>query len=234
MYDVQLRDRLSRVQEGIERALQRAGRNEPVTIVGVTKGHPVEAVQAAIAVGLKRCGENRVAELEEKVETVGRAAIEWHLIGHLQRNKVKRAVPLFDLIHSVDSLRLAQELSAEAARAGVTVRGLAQVNVSGEETKGGFEATESLEPAVQEIAQVAELPHLEICGLMTMAPFTAAEAVLHQTFRRAHELYERCAGLNGFRPQYLSMGMSNDYEVAVVEGGNLVRLGTILFGERTT
>lgn len=232
MYEVRLREHLSRVEEGIERALQRAGRNEPVTIVGVTKGHPVEAVQAAIAVGLKRCGENRVVELEEKVGAIGRAATEWHLIGHLQRNKVKRALRLFDLIHSVDSLRLAQELSAEAARGGVTVRGLAQVNVSGEETKGGFEATESLESALEEISQVAALPHLEICGLMTMAPFTAAGPALHGTFGRARELYERCAVLRGFRAQYLSMGMSNDFEIAVAEGSNLVRLGTILFGER--
>lgn len=233
MYEVLLRDNLARVQETIELALQRAGRSDPVTMVGVTKGHPVEAVHAAIAVGLKRCGENRVAELDEKVETVGRFTVEWHLIGHLQRNKVKRALPLFDLIHSVDSVRLARDLSAEAVRAGVTVRGLVQVNVSGEETKGGFEATESLEPAVEEIAQVAELPQLEICGLMTMAPYTAAEPVLHQTFARARDLYERCAGLSGFRAEYLSMGMSNDYETAVVEGSNLVRLGTILFGERT-
>jgi PLP dependent protein len=233
MYEVLLRENLPQVEERIAGALQRASRRDSVTIVGITKGHPVEAVEAAIKVGLKRCGENRVPELEAKVDAVGRSATDWHLVGHLQRNKVRKALPLFDLIHSVDSVRLAQELSSEATRAGVTVRGLAQVNVSGEETKGGFEATESLDLAVEEIGAVTGLPGLEICGLMTMAPYDADEPALHRVFARARELYERCSRLNGFRAEHLSMGMSNDYEIAVVEGSTMVRLGTILFGERT-
>ena len=192
-------------------------------------------VRAARTAGLQRCGENRVTELEEKVGEVGRASVEWHLIGHLQRNKVRRALPLFDLIHSIDSERLAQELSAEATRAGGTVRGLVQVNVSGEESKGGFNASDSVAALVEPIQRVADLAGLEVVGLMTMAPFTDEETVLRRTFSRARQLFEHCSrDVRGFEARYLSMGMSNDFEVAVEEGSTMVRLGTILFGERQT
>ena len=233
MYEARLRETLPRVQERIAQAVARSGRKTDVTLVAVTKGHPVGAVQAALALGHRDCGENRVQELEEKVGLVGREAVRWHLIGHLQRNKVKLALPLFDLIHSIDSVRLAQELSKEAVKAGATVRGLAQVNVSGEETKGGFEGSDSLAAAIAEIAQVVELPGLEVVGLMTMAPLTDDEQVLRTTFRRARELFDRCGQeLQSFEPRHLSMGMSNDFELAVEEGSTMVRLGTTLFGER--
>lgn len=231
MTEARIRDNLSRVEERIGRALERAGRSMPVEIVAVTKTHPVEVVRTALAAGLRTLGENRVPELEEKVQVLGRDAAEWHLIGHLQRNKVRRALPLFDLFHAVDSLRLAQELSAEAVKTGVTVRALAQVNVSGEETKGGFEG----EPAgiEDQIAEVCALPGLRIEGLMTMAPFTDDERVVRATFRRAWQLFERCGNtVECFDAAHLSMGMSNDYEIAVEEGSTMVRLGTILFGER--
>lgn len=231
MTEAQLRDNLSRVEERIERALQRAGRSAAVDLIAVTKTHPVEVVHTALAAGLRKFAENRVLELEKKVHAVGREAAEWHLIGHLQRNKVKRALPLFDLFHAVDSLRIARELSAEAEKAGVTVRALAQVNVSGEETKGGFEG----DPAalVDQIAEVCALPGLEITGLMTMAPFSADEHIVRGTFARARELFEQCgSAITRFDAAHLSMGMSNDYEIAVEEGSTMVRLGTILFGER--
>lgn len=192
-------------------------------------------MQAARSAGLLRCGENRVAELEEKVGVLGRPAVEWHLIGHLQRNKVRLALPLFDLIHSIDSERLAAELSAEAQRSGVTARGLIQVNASGEGTKGGFDALEELDVVVEQVARVSALPALEVLGLMTMAPFTDEEAVQRQTFRRARELFDRCGReLKDFQARHMSMGMSNDFEAAVEEGSTMVRLGTILFGERQT
>ena len=228
-----MRDRLARVEEQIERASGRAGRTEPVTIVAVTKGHSSSVVRAAKGAGLARCGENRVAELEEKIAEVGRSAVEWHLIGHLQRNKVRRALPLFDLIHSIDSERLAQELSEAAQQSGGTVRGLVQVNVSGEASKGGFDAPDSVEALVEPIQRVTELPGLAVLGLMTMAPFTDDELVLRRTFSRARRLFDFCSrDVRGFGAQYLSMGMSNDFEVAVEEGSTMVRLGTILFGER--
>ncbi|HEX5726056.1 MAG TPA: YggS family pyridoxal phosphate-dependent enzyme [Longimicrobiaceae bacterium] len=224
-----LAGRLADVRERIERARVRAGRAEAVTLVAVTKTHPAEVVRAAIAAGIADLGENRVQELEEKVAEVGRAAVRWHLIGHLQRNKAARALPLFHLLHSLDSLRLARALSAAAAAAGRTVPVLAQVNVSGEETKGGFGGGEALGA----LAEVAALPGVSLEGLMTMAPFTDDEAVLRRTFRAARALFDRAAaGVEGFRPLHLSMGMSNDYEIAVEEGSTMVRLGSVLFGER--
>lgn len=229
MYEARIRESLPGVEERIRGAQQRAGRKDAVRLVAVTKGHPVDAVRAAIAAGLQDCGENRVPELDAKIETLGRNAARWHLIGHLQRNKVRKAIELFDLVHSIDSLRLAQELSAEAVRAGITVRGLVQVNASGEESKGGIDVVDDQGPALAAIAQIVALPNLEIHGLMTMAPFVADERVLRTTFARTRNLLEACSGLNG---RELSMGMTNDFEIAVEEGSTMVRLGTILFGER--
>lgn len=231
MYTDRLKELLPGVEERIARALERAGRSDRVRIVAVTKGHPAAAVTAAYAAGLRDVGENRVQELDAKREELAGTdtAVTWHLIGHLQRNKVRRALELFDRIHSIDSLRLARELSSEATRAGVEVRGLVQVNVSGEESKGGFDAGR----AVADIAAVAELPGLKCEGLMTMAPFTDDESVVRATFAGARELLERCRGegvhLHGAE---LSMGMSGDFEIAVEEGSTMLRLGTVLFGER--
>ncbi len=232
MYEARLRGSLPHVRERIEAALRRVGRRDEVTVVAVTKGHPPSAAAAAIEAGLRVCGENRVQELEAKVEAVGRQAVEWHLIGHLQRNKVERALPLFDMIESIDSLRLARALSAGAEAAGLEqVRGLVEVNVSGEATKGGFASGAALDA----IAEICALPRLRIEGLMTMAPLAADEGVVRATFAGARALFERCgAELPGFQAVSLSMGMSSDFEVAVEEGSTLVRLGTILFGERVT
>jgi pyridoxal phosphate enzyme (YggS family) len=163
------------------------------------------------------------------VGVVGRGAGRWHLIGTLQRNKVKKALPLFDLLHSLDSLRLAEKLSEEAAAAGVEVHALLQVNTSGEGSKSGFSAAE----AIEALGRIGELPGVKVDGMMTMAPFTEDEAVLRRTFAAARRLWEEAGRqVPSFRPLHLSMGMSNDYEIAVEEGSTLVRLGTVLFGER--
>lgn len=229
MYEATLKETLPQVLDRVGDALERAGRRDAVTLVAVTKGHPVDAVRAALTMGLHRLGENRVQELEEKVVEVGREGPEWHLIGHLQRNKARRGIELFDLIHSVDSLRLARTLSTEAERAGVEVRGLAQVNVSGEASKGGFDAA----GAVDALGEIVALPGLRIEGLMTMAPLTEDEAVLRRTFADTRRLLEDAAAqLDGLQGGELSMGMSNDYEIAIEEGATMVRLGTVLFGER--
>jgi PLP dependent protein len=233
MYDERLKESLPAVAERIARARERAGRQDAVRIVAVTKGHSADAVRAATAAGLPDCGENRIAELENKVEKLGRDAAQWHLIGHLQRNKVKRALELFDVIHSIDSLRLAKELSKEAGVAGMTVRGLIQVNASGEEAKGGIDVGDDVAAAVDSVREIVELPHLQVEGLMTMAPFVADEAILRGTFSRTRRLLERCnENVAGFMGKELSMGMTNDFEIAVEEGSTIVRLGTILFGER--
>ena len=230
MYDERLQQHLPAVEERIAAAQARAGRSGVVRIVAVTKGHGAAAVEAAIRAGLMDIGENRVQELEEKRGSLAeQGAARWHLIGHLQRNKERRALQLFDYIHSIDSLRLAQELSKEAVRAGVTVRGLVQVNVSGEETKGGFDADNGFDG----IARVAGLQALSVEGLMTMAPLTDDEQVIRATFAGARTLLERCiaAGVP-LHGNELSMGMSSDYEIAIEEGSTMIRLGTVLFGER--
>jgi pyridoxal phosphate enzyme (YggS family) len=233
MSAARLRESLPRVEERIRQAQERSGRRDEVRIIAVTKGHPAAAIRAAIAAGLRDCGENRVQELADKVAELGRRAVRWHLIGHLQRNKAKDAIALFDLLHSIDSLRLAKALSAEAGRALVTVPGLIQVNASGEETKGGIEIGTDVEAPLASIQEIVALPGLEIQGLMTMAPLVADQSVLRTTFARTRNLLEQCRKrIAGFAGRELSMGMTNDFEIAVEEGSTIVRLGTILFGER--
>ena len=224
----QVAARVEEVRERIERARVRAGRADSVTLVAVTKTHPSDAVRAVLAAGVADVGENRVQELEEKVAEVGRGAVGWHLIGHLQRNKAGKALPLFDLIHSLDSLRLAEALSAEAVKRGITARALVQVNASGEESKGGFEPGE----LVDAVGRIAALPGMKVEGLMTMAPFTDDESVVRAAFRRTRELLDDAARQVPGMGRQLSMGMSNDFEIAVEEGSTLVRVGSVLFGER--
>ena len=226
----QLTTRLAEVRERIAAAQGRAGREgSPVTLVAVTKTHPPAAARAAVAAGISDLAENRVQDLEEKVREVPDSGAVWHLIGHLQRNKVRRALPLFDLLHSLDSIRLAEELSRVAAETARTVRVLVQVNTSGEQAKGGFSSAE----AVDAVGRIARLPGLNLEGMMTMAPFDAEEPILRKTFSRARELNETVAAqVPGYEPRHLSMGMSGDYEIAVEEGSTIVRLGTILFGAR--
>jgi hypothetical protein len=229
MDSAQVAARVAEVRERIERARERAGRSDPVTLVAVTKTHRADAVRAVKAAGVADVGENRVQELEEKVAEVGRETVGWHLIGHLQRNKAGKALPLFDLIHSLDSLRLAEALSAEAVKRGVDVRALVQVNASGEGTKGGFEP----DALVEGVGRIAEMPGMRVEGLMTMAPFTDDEQVVRAAFRRTRELLDDVARqVPGLAGRQLSMGMSNDFEIAVEEGSTLVRVGSVLFGER--
>ena len=230
MWDSRLQETVPRTLERVRAALERAGRTDEVRVVAVSKGHPPEAAAAAVRAGFGALGENRVQELEQKVEAVGRDAAEWHMIGHLQRNKARGAIQLFDRIQSVDSLRLARTLSKEALRADAVVRGLLQVNVSGEESKGGFGPG----PAAEAMETIGKLGGIEIHGLMTMAPWTDDEAVLRGTFGRTRDLLESLgrAVPDVLRGRELSMGMSNDFEIAIEEGATTIRLGTVLFGER--
>jgi pyridoxal phosphate enzyme (YggS family) len=225
----ELRARVEEVRERIEAARTRAGRADEVTLVAVTKTHPSDVVRAAIAAGVADVGENRVQEMDEKVAEVGRRAVRWHLIGHLQRNKAGRAVALTDLVHSLDSVRLAEALSAEAVKAGVVVPALVQVNTSGEESKFGL----SPEEAIDAVGRMAGLPGVRLEGMMTMAPFTDDQAVIRRTFAGARRLREEAERqVPAFTGRHLSMGMSNDFEAAVEEGSTLVRVGSTLFGER--
>ena len=228
-YARSLHERLPRVREVIAAAAEQSGRDpSSVRIVAVTKAHPVGAVRAVLEAGLGDIGENRVEELEEKLPLVRTAGVRWHMIGHVQRRKAARAARLATLIHSVDSLRLAERVSrfgeAEGRRAPVLV----QVNASGEATKGGFAAV----GAVEAVGRVAELEGLRVLGLMTMAPYTDEETVLRSTFGKVRAVMEAAAVLPGVEGCELSMGMSNDYGLAVEEGSTMVRLGTTLLGPR--
>lgn len=217
--------RLAAVHESIERARQRGGFGQTVTIVAVTKTYGPDAPLAAWQAGLRDVGENRVQEAVAKMAQVD-APLRWHLIGHLQRNKVKQ-LEGFQLVHSMDSGRLADALSAYGAARGRPLEVLVQVNVSGEGTKGGYEPS-SLDA---EAERLRTLSGLVVRGVMTMAPFDADVTTLRRVFAGARRCGEvlRAAGHPATE---LSMGMSGDYEIAVEEGATLVRLGTVLFGAR--
>jgi pyridoxal phosphate enzyme (YggS family) len=217
--------RLASVRESIEQARQRGGHGQAVTIVAVTKTYGPEAPAAAWRAGLRDVGENRVQEALAKMPAV-EVPLRWHLIGHLQRNKVKQ-LDGFQLVHSMDSARLADALAASGAASGRPLNVLVQVNVSGEGTKGGY-APASLE---READRLRGLSGVVVRSVMTMAPFGADASTLRSVFagaRRCGELLRSA----GHPATELSMGMSGDYEIAVEEGATLVRLGTVLFGAR--
>lgn len=231
MNEKQIRDRVLEIRETIARAAERSGRSgSDVFVLPITKGHPASVLEAVARAGCEAVGENRVDEAERKLAELGRLRVRWHMIGHLQRNKAGRAIRGFDVIESVDSVRLARRLHLEAEKAErVDVPILVQVNAGGEEQKSG------LEPAqlVDAVGEMLDLGRLRVLGLMTMAPFTAEERVLRRTFSTARECLARCrAELQGFDGRELSMGMSNDFEIAVEEGSTEVRLGTVLLGDR--
>jgi pyridoxal phosphate enzyme (YggS family) len=219
--------RLAEVRGEIDGAVARGGYGQRVTVVGVTKTYGPEAPVAAWNAGLRDVGENKVQEAAAKMARVP-VPLRWHLIGHLQRNKVKM-IDDFHLVHSMDSARLADALSAHGEERGRPVDVLMQVNVSGEDTKGGY-APADLE---REAARLRALPGIRMHGVMTMAPFDVDERTLRTVFAGARRCGEqlRAAGHDGATE--LSMGMSADYVVAVEEGATLVRLGTVLFGARS-
>jgi pyridoxal phosphate enzyme (YggS family) len=219
--------RLGRVRETVARHQSMAGWTHPVRIIAVTKGHGPEAVRAAERAGLADIGENRVQEAMEKQELLGDLPVAWHLIGTLQRNKARHAAGRFDLIHSVDRLELAAELDRRTV-ADARQRMLVQVNCSDEPQKGGVEPA-----ALPELLEgMRALPRVEVIGLMTMSALTDDTTEQRRAFGRLRDLRD-AAGRDGHRLPELSMGMSGDYPVAVEEGATMIRLGTILFGERT-
>lgn len=223
-----IRDNTLALRDRLERALQRCGRaGEAIEVVAVTKTIGIDRIAEAARAGLTTFGENRVQEAKGKVGAVGEGDVSWHMIGHLQRNKVRAALPLFSLIHSLDSLELARAISR---RADGDVDLLLQVNTSGEGTKHGV-APGELEPFLE---TVEALPHIRIRGLMTIAPFTDDTRRVRAAFRSLRRLFERARDLRLDRTEMrvLSMGMSGDFETAVEEGSNMIRVGTALFGPR--
>jgi pyridoxal phosphate enzyme (YggS family) len=258
-----LATRLAAVQERIAAAARRASRPaSEITLVGVSKTHPPAAVRAGLAAGLTHFGENRVQEAEQKIAALAdeRARISWHLIGHLQRNKARKAAALFGVIQSVDSLRLAEALDRSQG-SGISDRGsavtaqardprplnpepllvLLQVNVSGEASKEGFalagweERPALLDAFLAEVAALLALPHLRVGGLMTIAPWGADPEQARPTFRSARRLRDTLAQrLPQADWSALSMGMTDDFAVAIEEGATIVRVGRAIFGERAS
>jgi PLP dependent protein len=220
-----LPDRLRDVRDTIDAAVRRGGHDQTVTVIAVTKTHGADAVLAAWNAGLRDVGENRIQEALPKMDATS-VPVRWHLIGHVQRNKAK-AVERFSLLHSLDSVRLADALNEIGVASNRSMDALVQVNVVGEETKGGF-ARGDWE---READRLRGLAGIRVRGVMTMAPIDANETVLRTVFAGARDA-RTVLRAAGHEATELSMGMSNDYEVAVEEGATFVRLGTILFGAR--
>lgn len=226
-----IRENLLMTKQNIENACRKVGRNiGEVELIAVSKTKPVSMLQEAYENGVRDFGENRVQELLDKYETLPKD-IRWHMIGHLQRNKVKYLVDKVYLIHSVDSLRLAQEIQKEAEKRQVQVNILVEVNVAGEESKFGG----SLEETLQLVQEIALLPSVHIQGLMTVAPYVQDSEENRRIFANLKQLavdIER-KNIDNVNMNVLSMGMSGDYQVAVEEGATYVRVGTGIFGDRT-
>ena len=222
-----IQDRLLLVQDRIRAAAGRAGRDaSSVTLVAVSKMVPTEVIRQALAAGITILGENRVQEAREKIVALpGQAA--WHLVGHLQTNKAKVATQLFEMIHSVDSLKLAEVLNRSAEQTGKMVRCLVEVNLGGEESKSG-----TTEEGVQPLLEAAKLLScLRIEGLMTVPPWLPDPERVRPYFRRLRTLRDKLAA-EGYKLAELSMGMTHDFEIAIEEGATLVRIGTAIFGPR--
>jgi len=221
---------LESVQERIRTACDRAGRAvDSVALLAVAKTHSADAVQALAACGVRLSGENKVQEAKAKIPLCS-SRLRWHLIGHLQTNKVRDAVALFEMIQSVDSLRLAQEINQRGEQAAKQMPILLEVNLAGEASKFGY-APDQLRA---ELRELNALPRLEIHGLMTVPPWSPVPERVRPYFRQLRELRQQCEDQLGAPLPELSMGMTGDFEVAIEEGATLVRIGTALFGQRTS
>ena len=218
------------VREGIEKACARAGRNSSdIRLMAVTKTKPREDAEAAYDAGIRLFGENRIFEARDKYEGF-HADAELHLIGHMQTNKAKTAAELFGCVQSIDKTKSAAELEKRCAALDKTMDILFEVNTSGEESKFGFTDEEGL---ISNLDVIRNFKHLRVRGLMTIAPFTDDEAAVRNSFRRLKDLFDRTAAMfPELNLDTLSMGMSSDYEIALEEGSTLIRLGSVIFGER--
>jgi PLP dependent protein len=223
-----LAENLEKIRQKMARAAERCSRSpEEIQLLAVTKGHPPETIKAAAELGLTHFGESKVQEAKAKIPLCpGR--LRWQMIGHLQSNKCRDAIHFFELIQSVDSLALAEELNKEAQKVGKVVPILLEVNVAGEASKFGYRP----DALMEELARLNELKKLEIHGLMSIPPWKPEPEMARPYFQSLRELKLRCEDLLGAPLSHLSMGMSGDFEVAIEEGSTMVRIGTALFGER--
>lgn len=225
-----IKDQLKEIRAHIKEAAWRAERQEnDITLVAVSKTYPVTAIEEAVSEGCIDFGENHVQELMSKIDSV-KEKVNWHLIGHLQTNKVKYVVGKTSLIHSLDSLKLAEEIEKQSAKRGIVTSVLVEVNVADEATKYGFKPDEVIE--VMKILNT--MPHIKVKGLMTVAPFVENPEKNRPIFRKLYELSVdiQKQKLDNISTSILSMGMSNDYQIAIEEGATMVRVGTAIFGNR--
>ncbi len=225
-----LYENYEKVVENVKKACERSGRNfQDVTIIAVSKTKPLSDVEELLAHGITEFGENKVQEMVDKYEHVSKP-VNWHLIGHLQTNKVKYIVDKACLIHSVDSVHLAKEIEKEAAKKDVVVKVLIEVNIAQEESKFGIREDE----VYSLIDAIKDMPHVHVMGLMTIAPFVDNPEENRVYFRKMHQLLldikSKC--IDNIDMNVLSMGMTNDYEIAVEEGATMIRVGTAIFGAR--
>jgi len=221
-----IRKNLQKVQDEIASVCQRIGRNpQEITLVAITKNASAQAIQEAINCGITDIGENRIQEAQKKYKDI--SAVKFHLVGHLQTNKVKEAVKIFNLIHSVDSLKVAVEIDKEAAKINKVQDILIQVNTSQEASKFGLNP----DGIVEIIKKISQLPNIHISGLMTIAPLVDNPGKTRPFFRQLRELRDRLnkSQVTSHKLQDLSMGMTNDYQVAIEEGANILRIGRAIF-----
>lgn len=226
-----IQENITAIQARINQVAAKSGRKgSDITLIGVSKRKPAELIAAAITGGQKDFGENYIQEAMEKIDTLGRERAVWHFIGHLQSNKAKYAVRYFDLIHTVDKLKLAKEIDKQAAKLDKVQDILIQVNIAREATKSGADAKELMEL----VRQISQLSHVRIRGLMCMPPFFDDPEEARPYFKQVREISREieASGIEGVEMAELSMGMSNDFEVAIEEGATLVRVGTAIFGSR--
>ncbi len=225
-----IKENVNQVEQRIQSACDRSGRKrEDVTLIAVSKTKPVSAIYEVMEMGILDYGENKVQELTDKISTINEP-LNWHMIGHLQRNKVKYIVDKVKLIHSVDSFRLAEQISTEAIKKNVEVDILIEVNISEESSKFGL----NTEEVIELVNQVSKLKNVHIKGLMTVAPFTDNPEDNRLYFRNLKQLSVDIThkNIDNVTMSVLSMGMTGDYEVAIEEGATMVRVGTGIFGER--
>lgn len=225
-----LKENLQSVEENIKKSCEKAGRKrEDVTLIAVSKTKPVEMLQEIYDQNIRNFGENKVQEMCDKMEVLPKD-IKWHMIGHLQTNKIKYIIGKTELIHSVDSLHLAQEISKQAVKHDVQTDILIEINIANEQTKFGIDAGDT----IQLVREIAALPNIHIKGLMTIAPFVEDPEDNRLYFRRIHQLSVDITkeNIDNVNMDILSMGMTGDYMVAIEEGATMVRVGTGIFGER--
>lgn len=227
MASVVARD-LEELNSRVAAACRNAGRSaDEITIIGVTKTHPSSLIREAVEAGISNIGENRIQEAEPKIRELSGIA-RWHMIGHLQTNKVKKAVELFDVIQSVDSLRLAEEIDKRAGELGKKIECFIEVNSSGEAAKSGVTPS----GAIDLVRQVHALQNIKLAGLMTVGPLTDNETEIRRAFVLCRNLFGEGKAIVGAQFCNLSMGMSDDFELAIAEGSTMIRIGSLLFGRR--